>query len=175
MKFLSLLLATLAPLCAMGASVVLQENGVQLQDEPVKIQEGWDWQDCGDSTDPIQIKSIEVSPDPPKPGQDMTVKVTAYAQERIEEGAYADVLVKIGVIKLLEKRFDLCEEARNAQTDVQCPVNEGDYVVEQTVALPKEVPRAKFLVQVRGYTKDDDNLVCTDITVDFRPKFPHIW
>lgn len=28
-----------------------------------------------------------------------------------QEGAYADVLVKIGVIKLLERRFDLCEEA----------------------------------------------------------------
>lgn len=38
----------------------------------------------GDSSDPIQVKSIEVSPDPPKPGQNMTVKVTAYAQELIE-------------------------------------------------------------------------------------------
>ena len=38
----------------------------------------------GDTSDPLQIKSIEVFPDPPKPGQDMTVKVKAYAQELIE-------------------------------------------------------------------------------------------
>ncbi|KAL5533776.1 hypothetical protein ACEPAG_236 [Sanghuangporus baumii] len=175
MKYLNLLLALLAPLSIVSGSVVLQENTVHVQDEPVKTTEGWGWEDCGDPSDPIQIKSIEVSPDPPKPGENMTVKVAAYAQERIEDGAYADVMVRIGTIKILDKRFDLCEEARNAQVDVQCPVEEGDHFVEQTVALPKEVPRAKFLVQVRGYTVEDENLVCTDISVDFRPKFPRIW
>ncbi|PAV22666.1 Phosphatidylglycerol phosphatidylinositol transfer [Pyrrhoderma noxium] len=176
MKFLKLLVAALSPVCALSASV-LQSNNVELQveDAPIRTQEGWDWRDCGDTSDPLQIKSIEVFPDPPKPGQDMTVKVKAYAQELIEEGAYADVLVKIGVVKLLEKRFDLCDEAEKAGTEVQCPVEEGEYVVEQTVALPKEIPRAKFIVQVRGYTRDDENLVCTDLSVDFRPKFPHIW
>lgn len=28
-----------------------------------------------------------------------------------QEGAYADVTVKLGLIKLLHKQFDLCEEA----------------------------------------------------------------
>lgn len=28
-----------------------------------------------------------------------------------QEGAYADVTVKVGLIKLLQKEFDLCEEA----------------------------------------------------------------
>jgi hypothetical protein len=30
---------------------------------------------------------------------------------------------------------------RNADVDVQCPVQEGYYVVKQTVALPKEIPQ----------------------------------
>lgn len=29
----------------------------------------------------------------------------------IQEGAYVDVLVKVGVIKILQQEFDLCEEA----------------------------------------------------------------
>jgi hypothetical protein len=29
----------------------------------------------------------------------------------VQEGAYADVTVKLGLIKLLQKRFDVCEEA----------------------------------------------------------------
>ncbi len=35
-------------------------------------------------TDPIQIKSINVFPDPPKPGQNLTVTVEASAQEKVE-------------------------------------------------------------------------------------------
>lgn len=31
--------------------------------------------------------------------------------DKYQDGAYADVTVKIGVIKLLQKEFDLCEEA----------------------------------------------------------------
>ena len=60
----------------------------------------------------------------------MTVTVEASAQEEVEvrlqaqfpynpnrdhifsqEGAYADVVVKLGLIKLLHKEFDLCQEA----------------------------------------------------------------
>jgi ML domain len=79
-----------------------------------------------------------------------------------QEGAYADVTVKLGVVKLLSKEFDLCEEAyvflvlpvfaiptgissrRNAELEVQCPVKEGDYLVEHTVALPKEIPKGEL-------------------------------
>lgn len=73
---------------------------------------------------------------------------------------------------------------RNAQTDVQCPVEEGHYVVEQTVALPKEIPQgampsslscchsnlfviAKFTINARGYTVDDDDLFCIILKVNF--------
>jgi hypothetical protein len=82
------------------------------------------------STDAIQIESINVSPDPPKPGQNLTVIVEASAMEEVkvrlhtkipyspdrimsffQEGAYADVVVKLGLIKLLHKQFDLCNEA----------------------------------------------------------------
>jgi hypothetical protein len=38
----------------------------------------------GLSTDAIQIESINVSPDPPKPGQNLTVIVEAYATEEVK-------------------------------------------------------------------------------------------
>ncbi|ETW87295.1 hypothetical protein HETIRDRAFT_243667, partial [Heterobasidion irregulare TC 32-1] len=128
----------------------------------------WGWTNCGSASDPIQIESIEVTPDPPKPGQDLTVLVKGTAQDA--EGAYADVTVKLGLIKLLHKQFDVCEEARNANASVRCPVEKGYYEVEQTVTLPKEIPQAKFTVNVRGYTVDDDDLLCLDLVVDFMKK-----
>lgn len=68
-----------------------------------------------------------------------------------------DVTVKLGLIKLIHKQFDVCEEAcvssfalltsesdtarrRKSDVDIQCPVAKGPYNVSQTVALPKEIP-----------------------------------
>ncbi|KAJ2931203.1 hypothetical protein H1R20_g5932, partial [Candolleomyces eurysporus] len=134
---------------------------------PIRTADKWSWKDCGEPDWPVQIESIEVSPDPPQPGKDLTVKVKASVIERIAEGAYADVEVKLGLVKILEKTFDVCEEARNANATVQCPVEVGPYLVEQTVALPKEIPRAKFKVNVNGYTEEDEEMLCLNLEIDF--------
>ena len=81
---------------------------------------------------------------------------------------------------------------RNSNVDVQCPVEPGQYHIVQTVALPKEIPQgellnllyqshylirprsAKFVVNVRGYTAEDDDLVCLDLKVNFMKGFP-LW
>ncbi|KAJ7600658.1 ML domain-containing protein [Mycena floridula] len=139
------------------------------------VSDKWSWVDCGEATNPVKIKSIDVSPDPPVPGQEMTVTVNAVANELVEEGAYANVVVKLGRIKLLSKTFDLCEEGRNANTTVQCPVERGEYTVSSTVDLPKEIPKAKFNVNVDGYTVNDEDLVCLVLTVDFTKKPWELW
>ncbi|KAJ3565775.1 hypothetical protein NP233_g7429 [Leucocoprinus birnbaumii] len=128
---------------------------------------GVSWKNCGEDSDPIQVKTVEIVPNPPKPGEDFVVKVTAEATQEIKEGAYADVVVKLGLIKLLSKQFDLCDEARNAKLSVQCPVQPGQYVVEHKVTLPKETPPMKFNVQVQGYTVEEEPLVCLNLVADF--------
>ncbi|KAF5377590.1 hypothetical protein D9615_005331 [Tricholomella constricta] len=161
------LFALLALFSATGfANPVDHQVSLQPDDTP-RIADKWAYKDCGSPTDPIQIQSIHVSPDPPQPGKDLTVEVVGKATRVIEEGAYADVTVKLGLVKLLQKQFDVCEEARKANASIQCPIQDGSYNVSQTVALPKEIPRAKFVVNVRGYTNDDDDMLCLDLTVDF--------
>ncbi|KIJ38436.1 hypothetical protein M422DRAFT_176542, partial [Sphaerobolus stellatus SS14] len=123
----------------------------------------------------ITVHSIKVSPDPPKAGENLTVVVTGTVGETIEEGAWADVKVKLGLIQLLKKEFDLCEEARGANVTVQCPVEPGTYTIEQTVALPKEIPKAKFNVNVKAYNDDESPLLCLDIVIDFMMRFPGLF
>lgn len=74
---------------------------------------------------------------------------------------------------------------------VHYPIQQGSYTIEQTVALPKEVPKggstplfvselhwqnpclcflAKFIVDVQGYTDDDDDMFCLKLKVDFMKK-----
>ncbi|KAJ3719838.1 ML domain-containing protein [Lentinula raphanica] len=136
-----------------------------------ELSDKWSWSDCGLETDPVRIQNIEISPDPPIPGKALTVTVTGTANEVIEWGAKADVTVKLGLIKLLTKTFDVCEEAEKANATVQCPVEKGQYVVEQTVDLPKEIPQAKFKIHVSGYTVDDEDMMCMDLDINFMKTF----
>ncbi|KAH9849725.1 ML domain-containing protein [Lenzites betulinus] len=144
----------------------------QALDSPSFLAPGKDrgWKDCGEEGDVVRIKSIEVSPDPPKRGEDLTITVTGDASDDILDGAYADVTVKLGLITILRKQFDVCEEAEKANATIQCPISKGHHVVVQTVTLAKEIPPAPFKVNIRGYTGDDDDLVCMDLMMDFWPK-----
>ncbi|KAG6334292.1 hypothetical protein ID866_4789 [Astraeus odoratus] len=163
-------------LLAGSAFARIQSEQEVIQDAPVHTMEGWSYVDCGLAADPIQLESISVIPDPPRPGQDLTVVVKGHVTDTIKDGAYADVTVKLGLIKLLQKQFDLCEEARTANASVQCPVEPGAYIVNHTVTLPKEIPQAKFVINVRGYTVDEEDLLCLDLKVDFmRNPFPKLW
>ncbi|KAF5356009.1 hypothetical protein D9756_003831 [Leucocoprinus leucothites] len=152
------------------------DNQVVLLSDELAEEPRWKYNICGEDENPIvDIQSIVVSPDPPAPGKDLTVKVKAKTSETIKEGAFADVTVKLGLIKLLTKTFDLCEEARNANASVQCPAAPGPYEVEQTVSLPREIPRAKFNVHIDSYSADEEPLFCLDLEADFRWRFPHRW
>merc|ERR1712093_399068 len=113
----------------------------------------WQFTDCGDIDDAIEIKSLRVSPDPPEPGKKMTIYADGLAKQRITEGAYADVVVKLGLIKLISKRFDICDELRSANASLQCPIEAGAHEIVQSVDLPKEIPKAKFVVQAQAFTQ----------------------
>ncbi|KAJ7055693.1 ML domain-containing protein [Mycena amicta] len=130
----------------------------------------WSFNDCGLPSDIVQLESLEISPDPPVPGEELTINAKGKATRRIEEGATADVVVKLGLIKLLQKTFDICEEATKANASVTCPVEEGDYEVTQTVKLPKEIPPAKFTVSVRAFSVDDEDMLCLNLFANFMPK-----
>ncbi|PPQ88662.1 hypothetical protein CVT25_010238 [Psilocybe cyanescens] len=175
MRPFSLLVACLSIASSSLALITEEQQPMQVANGPVHTTDSWDWENCGLDTDPVQIISIQVSPDPPQPGKDLTVTVNASVEEEIVEGAYTDVTVKLGLVRILKKRFDVCEEARNANATIQCPVETGPYTVVQTVALPKEIPKAKFKVDVLGYTADDEDMLCVKLTVDFMKGFPRFW
>ncbi|KAJ7136754.1 ML domain-containing protein [Mycena epipterygia] len=163
-----LLLASIAPL---SAALPDQSQLVLPDSSASRAPDSWGYENCGEESDAVQILSISVSPDPPKIGAELTVTIDAEVMQTIEDGATADVLVKVGRIKLLEQTFDLCEEAQKANATISCPVEPGVYSIVQTVELPKEVPKLKYVIAVRGYTQDEDPMVCVDLTVQFRPFF----
>ncbi|KZT43803.1 hypothetical protein SISSUDRAFT_1057339 [Sistotremastrum suecicum HHB10207 ss-3] len=167
---LQILLAVLLALLQLTVARVpiFQQNQEIMGTPAVAGRDKWSWTDCGLPTDAAHIDTIAVSPDPPRPGQNMTVTVTGTVKETIEDGSEADVAVKLGLLKLLTRTFDLCEEARENDAEVQCPIEAGYYEVSQTVALPKEIPPAVFSVDLSAYTAEGDDLLCLKLKIDFR-------
>ncbi|KAK9899771.1 hypothetical protein P389DRAFT_192081 [Cystobasidium minutum MCA 4210] len=134
----------------------------------VHAASGWQFIDCGDVDDALEIKSLKVVPDPPVPGKTMTIYAEGTAKQRIEKGAYADVIVKLGLIKLLTKRFDICEELQNANASMKCPIEKGEHTIVQSVDLPAEIPKAKFVVNAQAWTQPPENpMGCATIVIDF--------
>lgn len=77
------------------------------------------------------------------------------------------MVVKLGLIRLLSKRFDLCEIARENDAQLQCPLKPGYYEIEHTVSLPRGIPPAKFNVHVSGLSQTELDLLCLDLSIDF--------
>jgi len=58
---------------------------------------------AGDPSDIVTIKSLNISPDPPKPGQQLTVTVNAYTSETIEVSEPGDCGVEYWLTPWLRK------------------------------------------------------------------------
>ncbi|MEU9198377.1 ATP-dependent DNA ligase [Streptomyces hundungensis] len=139
----------------------------------------WSYSNAGDASEPWQIDSIDVTPDPPQHGSTWTVNLRSTIQEEIKEGAYVDITIQMGLIKLLNKRHDLFEELRDggdgtltldppADNGVISP---GEAVLTTVFEIPKTAPKAQFTVQVSGCTAEDESMFTLIFKLDFSERF----
>ena len=54
----------------------------------------------------------------------MTISLNGTLSKQLDDGAYVDVTVKLGLITLFRKTLNLCEEAENS-----CPIAAGPVVL----------------------------------------------
>ncbi|KZF25418.1 putative phosphatidylglycerol/phosphatidylinositol transfer protein [Xylona heveae TC161] len=121
---------------------------------------------CRDTgEDILTIERVNLTPNPPLPGQTLTIEAAGVFSEDIEEGAYVNLQVKYGLIRLINQRADLCEQIKNV--DLECPIKKGKTVLTKEVELPKEIPPGKYTVFADVYTVDDRKITCLTATVVF--------
>ncbi|MEU0400506.1 ML domain-containing protein [Streptomyces sp. NPDC006197] len=139
----------------------------------------WTYVNQGDPTDALQIESVTVTPDPPERGAQAKLTVKGTAQTAIEDGAYFDVTVKLGLIKLLQKQVNLFEELRNGSASegwsatpdpAGGPIKPGPVELTYVMQLSRDMPPAKYKVTCQAYTVDDDVLATLDFAFDFLSK-----
>ncbi|KAI9897014.1 hypothetical protein N3K66_008036 [Trichothecium roseum] len=115
--------------------------------------------------DLVTIESVDLSPNPPKPGKELLIKASGTVKETIEEGAYVLLTVKYGLIRLISTKADLCEQIGNV--DLKCPLESGHMDITKSVDIPAEVPPGKYTVLADVYTADDVQVTCLTATVAF--------
>ena len=75
-------------------------------------------------------------------GKTLTIKAEGNFTEKVEEGAYLVLVVKYGLIRLINQQADLCEQMKSA-VDEECPLT-GEKTITKDVDLPKEIPPVSY-------------------------------
>ena len=70
-------------------------------------------------------------------GKTLAIEAKGNFTEEVEEGAYINLSVKYGLIRLINQKTDLCEQMKNV--DEECPLS-GEKTIKKEVDLPKEIP-----------------------------------
>lgn len=121
---------------------------------------------CKDPSDYIgQIEFVDLEPNPPVPGQKLTVKANGTFTKDIEEGATVFLQVKYGLITLIKTEQSLCDNL--PKIDLECPLKEGVLSITKEVDIPKQVPPGKYTVLAHALTADKEDITCLESTVVF--------
>lgn len=113
----------------------------------------------------LDLQEVIIDPSPPAKGQNLTFSATGYLSKDIEDGAYVEVDVRFGFIRLIHQTYDLCEQVGNV--DLECPIKKGKQVITKEVEIPAEVPPGKYTVNARAFDKNDVLITCLTATVEF--------
>ncbi|GME83649.1 unnamed protein product [Ambrosiozyma monospora] len=115
----------------------------------------------------LKLTKVDLTPNPPLRGENLTITAAGTLKEPIEQGAYVDVDVTYGYIKLIHQTYDLCEQLPNVE--MECPIKQGYQELTKQVEIPDEVPPGKYTVVARAYTEDDELITCLTAVVEFPP------
>ncbi|KAI9343504.1 ML domain-containing protein [Obelidium mucronatum] len=175
LKSATLLLLTF--LLALASAVSIGQQAHQQQNlaivEPSEPSFDGSIELCGSPSDVFQPSKLAMNPDPPKRGEKLDVVVIGELSEDVVAGAYINVVVKLGIIKLYQGKLDLCEES--GKIGHPCPIKQGHQEVFHTVDIPREGPTGinsspfcflgKYDIAVRAFTNDDKPLTCLNIRI----------
>jgi len=121
---------------------------------------------CADpSTYILDIDYVNLSPNPPIPGQNLTITASGTFSKDVEPGATVALVVKYGLITIVRTVADLCDQIGNV--DLSCPLKKGPMNATKEVAIPKQVPKGKYTVTADVMTQDEEKVTCLNAVVFF--------
>lgn len=121
---------------------------------------------CGNPADDIlKIENVDLNPNPPKPGEKLTIKATGDFKDKVEQGFKMHLQVKYGLITLINQQADGCDTIGKA--DLQCPLDKGEMTLTKEVDLPREIPPGMYTVLADVFTAEGEKITCLTAKVAF--------
>ncbi|PHH66813.1 hypothetical protein CDD81_5945 [Ophiocordyceps australis] len=116
--------------------------------------------------DIVDIERVDITPNPPIPGQNLTISASGTVKEVIETGAYVHLSLKYNkFIPIPINNQGLCENI--GQVGLQCPLEPGKMTISKEFALEKQIPPGTYDVQADVFTKDNRKITCLQASVVF--------
>ena len=81
----------------------------------------------------VQITSLNTD----ARGKTLSIEAKGSFSAEVREGAYMNLSVKYGLIRLIHQTSDLCEILKNV--DEKCPLD-GEKVIRKEIKLPSTIP-----------------------------------
>ncbi|KAF3921266.1 hypothetical protein ABW21_db0206359 [Orbilia brochopaga] len=168
MKLSNLLAVSTAAVASASAFAIGLDTQEPLTafDSPVPGNSHISW--CSDpAKDKIVIENIKLDPYPPAPGKPLHFEASGTVKERIDEGAYLKVTVKLNrYIRLMQNQtLDFCENIKKADAGVECPIEEGPLSIIKDVEIPNTVPPGTYTVMAYLFQADDSLITCLSTQV----------
>jgi len=165
MKFVTL--AATALLASSVSAGILSKSSVNVADDVFEVPGENPLKHCKDpATDLLEITSVDLNPNPPKPGNTLSIVAKGTVKDDIEDGAKIHLSVKYGLITIIRTTRDLCEDVPNV--GLECPVKKGELSLSKDVDLPAEIPPGKYTVVADVVSKDDKTITCLNAVVEFK-------
>ena len=102
-------------------------------------------------------------------GKNLSIEASGYLSQEIKEDSIILLQVKIRVggssIPFINEKRDLCDQLGSISE--KCPIKKGNITFTRNVTLPKEIPKATYLVLADVHNEDEDRITCVKATVDF--------
>ncbi|EEB06362.1 niemann-Pick disease type C2 protein hE1 [Schizosaccharomyces japonicus yFS275] len=119
------------------------------------------------SLDTLQINYLNLVPNPPRAGKNLSIETQIAVNTVVEEGSYVLAEVKYGFVRIVNEKLDLCEQA-DLLAGIKCPV--GPSLITKTieVPLPWAIPPGTYHVNARVFNANDEQLTCVTASVSFR-------
>jgi hypothetical protein len=146
---------------AMQPSYPTKSAALEVENNAVPV--GQIWSSCGKSTDILSNLQVQITPNPPVKGQDVTVAASGTLSESITSGAKAQLTISVLGIPVINKSIDLC----TADPSITCPIAAGAQSIKVTQMIPSTVPSGDYTGKVVATNADGKEITCVNLQLKF--------
>ncbi|KAI3661851.1 hypothetical protein MP638_003859 [Amoeboaphelidium occidentale] len=121
------------------------------------------WSNCGTAEDAMEISSLTFAPQPQR-GVPFKVHFVGKLKATIDYGTIALLQVKWGALPIRVPPVSICDEvAKLPDAPSKCPVQPGDFDIEQEITLPGQIPKGNYKVNIKINNQDGRQVSCLDV------------